>query len=366
MAGRFGPWSLVTCGVLAVSVAVGAPVPGWSTETVESAGSVGFFNSLAYSPVTGFPSIAYSDEAHNPAVKLATWTGASWSIQTVDAGRGVNVEAISLAIDSAGNPAVSYGSGQLKFARWTGSAWSIQAVSSSSGTVSSLVLKDGQPWIAFTNVTKKGNKTVGQLKLARLVGSGWTIETVEDNVDPKVLYPSLAFGPDGNPSIGYKANDTLRFAHKSGSTWSIEAVESGSSSYGTFASLAYDPLTGYPTIAHGAGVTTGIRFVRWDGFEWVPEIAASGVASYPSLAYDAAGVAAISYLVAPGPNGYMQLWFARRTGCSGTCWSDELIQDFSPVQLGWRTSLAFSSTGAPSISFGDYTNRDLKFATQVP
>jgi hypothetical protein len=43
-----------------------------------------------------------------------------------------------------------------------------------------------------------------------------------------------------------------------------------------------------------------------------------------------------------------------------------MIQDFNPVQLYRATSLAFSPTGSAGISFGDYTDGDLKFAQQVP
>ena len=128
------------------------PSPGWSTQTVDSAGSVGFFNSIAYSPVTGFPAIAYSDES-NGGVKLATWNGASWGIQTVDAARGT-FEGISLAFDPAGNPAISYCAGGLKFARWTGATWTIQTIDSGGGGVTSLVFKAGQPSVAYVYSAK--------------------------------------------------------------------------------------------------------------------------------------------------------------------------------------------------------------------
>jgi hypothetical protein len=351
--------------VAVASVGSAQPAPGWATETVDSAGAVGFFNSLAYNPVSGFPAIAYSDEDRQSSVNLASWNGASWDFQVVESGRSVVPQGISLAFDSAGNPAISYGSGQLRFARWTGSVWSIQTVDSNSGTVTSLVFKAGQPAIAYSNSIKKGNKTTNQLKLARLVGSSWTTEVVEEPAGT-VLYPSLTYAPDDNPSIAYKVGDALKFAHKAGSSWSTQTVEAGQSGYGTFASLVYDPLTGYPTIAHSIG-GSGIRFARWDGSQWVTEVAATGQSvSHESLAYDAAGIAAISYQLSTDGTGHKQLWLARRAGCSATCWQNELIQDFSPAQLAWRTSLAFAPTGAASISFGNYTDRDLKFATQVP
>jgi hypothetical protein len=179
-------------------------------------------------------------------------------------------------------------------------------------------------------------------------------------------YLSLAFAPDGGPSVAYRSGtgtSTLKFAHKSGSAWTVQSVATGTY-YGVFTSLAYDPLSGNPTIAHSNG--TELRFHRWDGSQWVLETAATGTCSHSWLAYDAAGVAAISYDLAPGPNGYKQLHLARRTGCSGACWEDQQIEDVSPLVAQWRTSLAFAPTGAAAISYGVYSPQMLKFATQVP
>src|SRR5262245_35966090 len=116
---------------LVVTLSAGPPVlaqpaPGWSTQTVDAAGSDGAFHSLAFSPLTGFPVIGYTGNVnHNGAVKLATWNGASWTTQTVESSRSVSTGPMSLAFDPAGNPALSYGG---KLARWTGSSWSIQTV----------------------------------------------------------------------------------------------------------------------------------------------------------------------------------------------------------------------------------------------
>lgn len=343
------------------------PTPGWSTETVDSVGNVGYQSSIAFSPVTGFPAIGYSDTT-NDDVKLATWNGASWGIQVVDAGQGV-ASGISLAFDSAGNPALTYGNPQLKFARWTGASWTFQTIDSNAnnGPYSELVFKDGQPSIAYGRSTKIRGKVYNhQLKLARLVGSSWVSETVADGVNAS--YKSLAYAPDGNPSIAYKVGDTLTFAHKTGSTWAIQSIESGVY-FGVFISLAYDPLTGYPTVSHGNGSLTNLRFLRWNGSQWNLEIVATGQTTYSSLAYDSAGIAAISYGVSTISCCTNQLWIARRTGCSGTCWVTQPIEDFAPSGIMHRTSLAFAPTGAAAISFGwvtTYPDRDLKFATQVP
>lgn len=349
---------LAVAAVLVPSLALAA----WSTETVDSTAGSGFFSSLAFNPVTGFPAIAYDAPAkgNQTSVKLAEWNGASWTISTALTDRGFN-GGVALAFDPSGNPAVTATMGGAKFARRGGSTWSVQTIDSQgSGTVGSLVYFNGSFWAAY--YTSKA------LKLGHLVGSSWTTEVVDT---ASVMYPSLAFAPDGGPSIAYRYSSTnsLRFAHKSGSTWTIQTVETGPSQgligYGVFASLAYDPLTGYPTIAHAnAGP---IRFARWDGTQWNIELAATGYScTYESLAYDAAGIAAISYGLAVDGSGNHQVHIARRDGCSDTCWTDQLIDDETPNQVQWRTSLAFAPTGAANISYGVYSPQILRLAQETP
>jgi hypothetical protein len=328
----------------------------WSTQTVDATADSGFFNSLAFNPVTGFPAISYSGPgAHNQnSVEFAQWNGVSWDIETVATAKGDDPQ-VSLAFDTAGNPSVAFSLGGVKFAHRTGSTWTSQTIDSKGGGNVSLVYQSGQPWVAYA--------TSSALKLAHQTGSSWSSETVDGS---GMTYLSLAFAPDGNPSIAYRSGtgvSTLRLAHKAGGAWMVQNVGTGTY-YGIFASLAYDPLSGNPTISHSNG--TELRFHRWDGSQWLLETAATGTCSYSWLTYDAAGIAAISYELAPGPSGYKQVRLARRTACSGTCWQDELVVDITPLLLGYRTSLAFGPTGAAVIAYSLASPYTLQFAQQTP
>ena len=344
--------AVVAVGTLATSVVA---AQSWATETVDGTGGSGFDSSLSFNPTTGFPAVAYSGKSGTkPTLKFAQWNGANWAIETVYSGKNGDLGSITLVFAGTGDPAVSFGdSGGVKLARRMGSTWTTETVDSKGG-VPSMAYQGGQPWIAYN--------TTNALKLAHKVGSSWNIETVDGS---GTSYLSLAFAPDSSPSIAYRSGtgtSTLKLARKSGSAWTIQSVATGTY-YGIFASLAYDPITGYPTIAHSNG--SDVRFHRFDGSGWVLESAATGVCSFSSLAYDAAGVAAISYAFFAN-NGYRQLRIARRTACSGACWEDELIEDVTPLVIQLRPSLAFGPTGAAAISYGVYSPQNLKFAAQAP
>jgi len=104
--------------------------PAWSIETVDSEGSVGKYNSIAVDS-EGNPHISYYDYTNN-YLKYAKWTGSTWTIQIVDsAGYGNMNVYTSIAVDSADNPHISYYDvthDYLKYAKWTGSEWTIQTV----------------------------------------------------------------------------------------------------------------------------------------------------------------------------------------------------------------------------------------------
>ena len=80
---------------------------------------------------SGNPCISYYDGGKLDS-KYAKWTGAAWSIQTIDSTGNIG-DYTSLALDSNDNPSISYNDYtnlDLKYAEWTGSAWSIQTVDS--------------------------------------------------------------------------------------------------------------------------------------------------------------------------------------------------------------------------------------------
>ena len=125
---------------------------GWAYQTVDSNLEPNGHPSLVLDSNDN-PCICYCD-SNSGIVKYASWNGSAWNTQVVnweDAGWQR-----SLAIDSNDKPCISYFDQKtlvLKYAKWEGSAWNIQAVDSGLGLAggNSLALdSDGNPRISYT------------------------------------------------------------------------------------------------------------------------------------------------------------------------------------------------------------------------
>jgi hypothetical protein len=344
--------------------------PRWTSEMVLAGVGGGYPVGLAYDG-GGNPTIAFSDDLDKngsvDTVRFARWDGTAWEFETIASGYGAG---LSLAYDRGGNPSVSFFTdGNLKFARRSGSSWTIVNVDSNLSLCDTSLAYDpaGNPSISYRAIEGKGRTASSNLKLARWNGSSWVTQVVQAGAGAR--YDSLAYGPDGNPSIAYSDDldrdnsiDTLKMARWNGSSWQIQVIETGAVGYGVFASLAYDPVDHNPSVAHGGGGDPPYgRFAHWYGSAWQascfnPEPYAG---AYCRLVYDALGVPFISHS-AYGDTILVTRW-------NGTAW---LTETADCVYIIWSPpSIAINPlNNTPSVAYCERTSAgqyNLKFAQRA-
>ena len=189
----------------------------WSIETVDSTGWTGEVPSLALDS-NNYPHISYYKQ-YVDDLRYARWTGTAWSLETVESTGYAGMQS-SIALDSNDNPHISYTHGSLyeyqnrtlKYAQWTGTSWSIETVDSTGdvGLSPSLALdSSGNPHISYIDWTNRN------LKYARWTGSAWSIEVVDPIGDSQQFgLTSLALDSEDRPHISYydATNKNLKYA----------------------------------------------------------------------------------------------------------------------------------------------------------
>ena len=217
--------------------------------------------------------------------------------------------------------------------------WQISTVASAGdiGEYPSLAFgPDGQPAIACYE------RTSGDLKLARFDGANWTVETVDSTGDVG-QYASLAFAPDGQPAIAYydATNGDLKYRRWDGASWTTWTVESAGV-VGRSASLKFGP-GGQPGIAYLDSSNSSIKYAYWSGLNWVRQTVDTSIGwAYASLAYGPDGQPAIAYKKG------IAVTCARY---NGSIWTPTEVQQVGGTGKGETPRLAFGSDGQPRISF---------------
>ncbi len=324
----------VTVGLLlALTLAQPASALTWDTDTVDSAGSVGWWTSIALDS-SGGPHISYFDRINlnlKYARQLLPWL---WVTETVDSAGRVG-EFSSLALDPSGYPHITYldfvamNNRDLKYARkLPGGGWKAETVDSEGdvGWFPSIAVdSSGQPHISYYDFDNGSG--AGKLKYAtRSTSGGWSIETV-DSAGDVGAYTSIALDSSGRPHISYFdfTNGNLKYARRA------------------------------CTRVDGKSGALGI-FCFWSK---VTVDTADVVSGFTSIALDSSGLPHISYTVFGG--GYSEVKYARRF--SSGSWSLETVDTGG---VGMQTSVALDSSGLPHISYPDNVNHTLKYARKQP
>jgi hypothetical protein len=234
----------------------------WSIESVASGDSM---SNMAIDANNNLHIVYRSSSPTN--LVYAKRSGTTWDTETVAASSALlNV---SLALDTNNYPHIAYGNGSLNYAFWTGAAWSLQSVDSTGGDNSIVIDTSNYPHIAYYDT---GALEV-DLKYAYWNGTQWTTETV-DSAGDVGADNSIAIDANNNIYISYRdyyTNADLKFAQWNDSTWSLQTVDS-QGTVGSFTSLKLDK-NGRPCITYLGNST--LKFARWasntPSFSWTGE-----------------------------------------------------------------------------------------------
>lgn len=351
-------WGLVIISLLLLAggVSAGEFAP-WTFQTVDNGGKVGQYTSVALDPA-GNPAISYYDQTYGD-LKYASWDGSRWIITTVDCSRAEEKN------------------------RWHFWDWSHDRTADKEyiscfhgtervGKYSSLAFDaSGRPAISFYDESK------GDLKYASWDGSRWIVTTVS-SAGKVGEYSSLAFDASGRPAISFydDSKDDLKYAAWDGRTWKVTTVDS-TGRVGEYSSLVIDSAN-RPRISYYDESDSNLNYAAWDGTRWVITTVdgtknrkgsdklnfdrdyhrlddkSRKVGKYSSLALDNTGNPRISYYDQTNKNLKFAAW-------NGTLWITSTVD--SSKRTGEYTSLALDNADNPLISYYDATKKDLKFAS---
>ncbi len=281
----------------------------WHLQIVDGTGDVGGYTSLALDSADN-PHVSYYDWL-NADLKYARWTGSAWDLQTVDSEGWVGRDA-SLALDNADNPHIIYSDGsneELKYARWTGSAWDIQTVKGFEGqfgdygwfeSIALALDSGGNPHVSYMyceslEVPRQPPLEYASIEYARWTDSTWDIRILATSNTCWGHDTSLALDTAGNPHITYYDGNDLQYAHWTGDAWDIQTVDSAGY-YGWHTSLALDSA-GNPNISYYDWYNGDLKYARWAEGAWdLQTVDSDGdVGEDSAIAVDSAGKAHISY-----------------------------------------------------------------------
>lgn len=171
----------------------------WTLSTIDSAGDVGRYSSLALNPTTGRWAVGYENTGLG-TFKYAEQTSKGWGVVTVDAATRGGGGYISLAFSSAGKASMSYYdayNADLKLASFSGVKWSTTAVASknSVGLYTQLQLDDaGRADILYYSRSADGvfrakhNGTAWEYSSLNTLGGRWISRALDAQGSQTVVY----------------------------------------------------------------------------------------------------------------------------------------------------------------------------------
>jgi hypothetical protein len=327
-----------------------AAQPLFSAETVDAAGNVGQYTSLALD-AAGNPHISYQDASRGRA-RYARRAGSTWVAEDIGAGGVTSNRALDLDSNDVPRVAVSAAYGAAIATR-SNAVWSLE-------TIGGYAI-----WWAALDI---GGDDAPHIAYMWSIGSGTYQGFVaydRGDIAPNLFVPqnpscSLAIDASNDPHLVVTLNepDPMRYWVHRGGSWREETLPVGS-----WPAIALDG-SGVPHVAFYDPAARDLVCGSRAGGVWAFEMAdATGdVGKYPSLVVDAAGGLHVTYYDAT----HADLKYAVKASPAGA-WSVTTVDAAGDV--GEWSSLRVIGGESVHVSYYDRTNGDLKYAaayTAVP
>lgn len=266
----------------------------WAVETADRIGNTGYHTSLAIDSQDN-PHISYcrfTDDEDNEVEDLfyATKFDGLWIQEVVDQAASAYT---SLELDASGNPCISYATahgdegdgssdvGTVKFARKEGGIWTKEVVARADGAYTSLAIdSNGNPHISYAF---RDADNVDHVMYALKSGDVWTTEIVGGFG----VETSIDLDAKNQPWISYRdgtASSILKLATKQYGIWTIQTVDANEPT-GVNPSIVLDSQD-LPWIGYGSPSAADIKVA-------IPNVGAVGVEPF---------VAENSFVGSPFPN----------------------------------------------------------------
>jgi hypothetical protein len=298
-------------------------------------------------------------------------SSSSWITEGVDTQKFFsNFYSRAIALDDSSYPHIAYGGDHLYYVYQNGSGWSYETIdfSSNVGEFASLALDSSdKAHISYYDTDKS------DLKYATNASGSWVIEAVDgvdaagNDIGNVGQYTSLALDSSGNVHISYYdvGRADLKYATNASGSWISETVDGiGLIGVGTYTSIAMDSLNNVHISYYSNGILKyATKSVIPDSGncqnnDWNCETVdnSADVGLYTSIAIDPLNNVHISYYDWTNED----LKYA--TGSLGS-WSIQTID--STGDVGIYTSLTIDTSGKTHISYHDVSRGELKYATNT-
>ena len=331
----------------------------WTIETVDSAGDVGFFTSIAADSNNNVH-ISYYDGS-NRNLKYATNASGSWVTETVDNGLYVGWFT-SIATDSNNNVHISYLDVYhhgLKYAMNASGSWVTETVDNvltelelSSEYTSIAIDRYNMAHISYYDLGR------GLMYATNFLGS-WFTQSVDSAGVYVGMGNSIALDSGFKGHISYFGNGDLKYAtgYPPYGGVVIQTVDTAVYVLLYFSAMVNTSIAtdsnNHVHISYYDAINDDLKYATNASGSWVTQTVDSTGGGYNSITIDSSNKVHISYFA----NGDLKY---AKTGWPYGSWVTETVDS----GVGEYTSIAVDSNNKVHISYYDAINGDLKYAAK--